>query len=390
MVNATALVNFGNGTGLEIGDWTYSTYLRSAPNYLPLNDSSISYLASSYPTLFTLLPAIYKVTPVNVAGTLPGSGQWGGALSAYGAGVYVAVGNGPCYSTDGITWIASTIPGTPRGIAYGAGVFAAHGNGTGSASSSTNGTTWTARTAISSLSCVNMIYANGVFVAVGSDTSGLAATVSATSTDGITWTARTIPSNIYGSVGQQALAYGAGLFVAFPSSAGTQTSYATSPDGITWTNRSSPTSGYIKTVAFGNGIFIGMCNGFAYYTSTDGINWSTVNTSLPNYGNVSNIAFGDGVFVVTVLGGSTALITTDGVTWKTTTLACTSPSSLPFCIAYGPSGSGTFVVLNSSSAGTGGTAPTTASKLTAAISTTSFTLPVVTPVTGTYTYIRAT
>ena len=389
MANAASLTNFSSPS-LDIGDWLYSIYPRSAPGYLPLNNGTASYLASSYPTLFGLLNSIYKVVPVNTAGVLPSAAQWGGALMAYGAGVYVAVGNGPCYSTDAITWVASTISETPRGIAYGAGVFAAHGSGTGSASSSTNGTTWTSRTGIASFNCWNMIYANSVFVAVGSDTAGLAGTVSATSTDGITWTARTIPSNIYGIVGQQALAYGAGLFVAFPSSGGTQTSYATSPDGITWTNRTAPSSSsaYIKTVAFGNGIFIGMCNACYWYTSTDGINWSTLNTSLPNYGNPSNIAFGDGVFVVTILGSSTALITTDAVTWKITTLASTSPSSLPFCIAYG--GSGVFAVLNSSSAGGGSTAPITASKLVAAVSTTNFNLPVVTALTNTFTYVKAT
>jgi hypothetical protein len=74
---------------------------------------------------------------------------------AYGNGVFVSTGaffgssDASIYSTDGITWTATTMPNTAswQSVAYGSNVFVAVGNGYGSgAASSTNGITWTIRT----------------------------------------------------------------------------------------------------------------------------------------------------------------------------------------------------------------------------------------------------
>lgn len=380
MVNATALVNFGNGTGLEIGDWTYSTYLRSAPGYLPLNNASTTYLASSYPTLFALLPTVNKIIPTSVQGTVPTAGQYGYAV-AFGGGTYMAIGNvNSCYSTNGTSWTAVAI--SNRDVAYGNSIFVSTGNGT--ASSSPTGVTWTARS-FSAIDGYCVVYAAGLFVSVGATTGGAATTTAYTSPDGITWTARTIPSNVYGQPGRRALAYGGGLFVALCGdySSGVPANYATSPDGITWTVRSSPTptrAFYALTYFDGKFVAIPDSTSSVFYTSTDGINW--VSNTQNFGGNITAFASGDGVLIGTTQGGA-FWYTSDLIFWGSGTLlsggAVTSNS-----IVYGAASSGTFVVQNNS------VGPNTTCKITAAISTTNFTLPVVTPVTGTFTYIRAT
>lgn len=383
MANAASLTNFSSTT-MDVGDWLYSIYPRSAPGYLPLNDGTASYLASSYPTLFGLLNNLYKVNPVNTAGAVPGASQYGFAV-AYGGGYYVATGNLACYSTNGTTWTAPGGASTGYDIAYGNGLFVIGSQNT--IVTSPTGATWTSRTAVAIMhNCI--VYAAGLFVAVGASGTGAATTTAATSPDGITWTSRTIPSNVYGAAGRRCLAYGGGLFVALcgDTTNGVPANYATSPDGITWTSRSSPTpSGYFHCLTYFNGRFIAIPAGAlsTYYTSTDGINW-VANTQAFT-GVVSSMASGDGVLVaVTTLNSGTYWYTTDAVVWKSSTMAATNGSTLSCAVTYGAPGSNTFVTQNSS------TGPNTTSKITAAISTTQFNLPVVTALTNTFTYVKAT
>lgn len=134
-----------------------------------------------------------------------------GAGRAYGNGIAVSGGHG---STVGLTGISYSIDqggnwslvSTPAGyfgsIAFGNGIFVAidNYNSTNLAISSTNGSTWTARTLPSTGNWSRVVFGNGVFLAVSST-----GTQAATSVDGITWTARTLPVS---GVTVQALAYG--------------------------------------------------------------------------------------------------------------------------------------------------------------------------------------
>ena len=116
----------------------------------------------------------------------------------YENGKYVGVGyECCCYSTDGETFTAGTIPeGTYNGIAYG----------------------------------------NGKFVAVGTD-------ICAYSTDGITFTAGTIPEGNYRNI-----IYGNGKFVAFSNDI-----IVYSSDGETFTTTTYPEhSGYYHGIAYGD------------------------------------------------------------------------------------------------------------------------------------------
>lgn len=374
MANAASLTNFSSPS-LDVGDWLYSIYNRSAPAYLPLNDATATYLASSYPTLFGLIGDVYKIIPVSTTGTAAATTF--DSRPAYGNGVWVAVHQTTTSyktSTDGLTWTART--GTTAAsngvfpVAYGAGVFVSVGNGV--ASSSPDGITWTTRASFpATLRAANVAWNGSVFVCVGSTSAGAATTVAATSPDGITWTSRTIPSGIY-----TYLAYGAGLWVALSGVSGTYGTYATSPDGITWTARTNPNNFTDGGVAFGNGFFVLiMSNSTFYSTSVDGINWTTRNWG-GTFAN-SALTFGDGVFVTYNNNSANGMrYTTDGIVWLSTN---TATGITPSYIA--PSVSGNFFYSNGTS---------TPYRENLAISTTQFTLPVVTALTNTRTYVKAT
>jgi hypothetical protein len=116
------------------------------------------------------------------------------------AGKFVAVAymsDTAAYSTDGITWAKTTMPGFAslsnwKDITYGNGKFVAIASGsTDNAAYSTDGITWEAATMPSSASWSDVTYGNGTFVAVAFvGTTNKAAY----STDGINWTEMIMPS----------------------------------------------------------------------------------------------------------------------------------------------------------------------------------------------------
>jgi hypothetical protein len=127
-----------------------------------------------------------------VAATLPSSSTW--TSVAFGNGVFAAVsGNGAAStagatSTNGITWTARTLPNAQwRSISFGNGAFAAVTSST-FGSRSTDGITWTSATLPQSF-WLQVAFGNGIFLAVNE--SGSSTNV-ATSTNGTTWTARSI------------------------------------------------------------------------------------------------------------------------------------------------------------------------------------------------------
>lgn len=377
MANAASLVNFGSGSGLEIGDWTYSTYLRSAPSYLPLNSSVTTYLAASYPALFALLPATNKIFPVSTTGTT--APNVFGSTPAYGNSIWVmAGGSASTYltSTDGLVWTARTGYGSRYGVCFGNGIFVAWGTDntgvTATVETSTDGITWTLRgTFPTTLFANKILWSGSLFVAVGaSSTGGAVGTVAATSPDGITWTSRTIPSAAY-----YQLAYGGGLWVAASGVTGAFGVGATSPDGITWTARTTPLTSNGGGLVYGAGIFVLMAsNSASYYTSVDGLSWTT--RAWGSTRAISALVFGDSLFVLCNENVTSAMrYSSDAITWLdvTTTIK-------PLLIA--PSVSGNFFYGSSSSA--------IPYRENFSVSTTTFFLPVVSPVTGTFTYVRAT
>lgn len=238
-------------------------------------------------------------------------------------------------SHDGVNWtsyeLTDSMSGGWSGVAYGNGVYVVctvwnYTLSQYSVLTSPDGITWSQWSMGGTQNVTDMVFANGLFVAVGDSSWGAIAVT--TSSDGITWTTRT-PS----IAGKRwaAIAYGVGLFVAvsndFPPVNGGNTACMTSPDGITWTTRTLPVDQYCIGIAFGNSTFVSIGNiyiGGAYddnhsiLTSPDGINW-TVRTN-PNGGiaQPSRITFDGASFILyTYTSGSWNELWTssDGITW---------------------------------------------------------------------------
>jgi hypothetical protein len=177
--------------------------------------------------------------------------------------------------------------------------------------SSTDGINWDPQNVGSNRHLMDVIYANGRFVAVGAlyDAAGMHS-LAFTSSDGVAWNERPTNSRWWKSV-----AYGNGQFIAV----GDYT-IDTSPDGITWTRRTPFAYVQFYGVAFGNGTFVAMGvfndgRGNLYYSvqhSGDGISWT--GAPAPASTVLRGITFGNGQFVM-VGDGGVIFTSTDGNSW---------------------------------------------------------------------------
>ena len=254
-------------------------------------------------------------------------------------------------SSDGSNWTrVSTNLGHGmhvHGFAYGANKFIAVGEG-GAILSSTDSLTWTNTTGGSASSNRNVIFANGVFVAVGDDgikrsTDGISwklqhpgkqdsvtfgngvfvavGSVISTSQDGITWT----DTSISGVAELYSVAYGNQAFVVVGTMI-TAPVLLTSTDAITWKTQSLTLPSSLATVSFGNGKFVAVGNGAAILTSPDGVTWSS---TLSGGGlSLSSGTFGNGAFVG--VGYPSPVVSTDGITWWKTQLGQTAATAVSF------------------------------------------------------------
>lgn len=174
-------------------------------------------------------------------------------------------------STDGETWTARTMPSSQDwGYVCWTGTNYVCVNATGTAAAySTNYISWTASTlATSSTSCTS-IATDGAGKVLTSSTG----TIQLSTDHGVTW------GDVAGVVGEF-VGYVGGLFVAIGASS---VNYKTSPDGSSWTARTAPDS---KTFAIGasyncvhNGVLISPMSDGTIYKTTDGINWTLLGTS---------------------------------------------------------------------------------------------------------------
>lgn len=245
---------------------------------------------------------------------------------------YVAAGaNGLWYSTNLTNWARDSVP-TGSGLPYATVIwdgsrFLASANGI---LTSPDGVNWTLVYSDPSASpyLTAVLYANGVYLAAGSDNNGA---VLLRSTDGQTWTPETTGLDNSGTTTYvlSAIAYGNGLFVAggqedSPTTA--QDIILTSPDGVNWTQQVLPNGGddgFAVTgagngAAYGSGTFFVGGNGGGY-TSSDGVNW----TANPFSWIAFNIAFENGEFVGAgtdytnyPLMDAAAFTSADGVNWS--------------------------------------------------------------------------
>jgi hypothetical protein len=159
-------------------------------------------------------------------------------------------------------------------VAYGNGLYAAAGTD-GVLYSSTDGSHWTAEQGGIGLGgqYLDMIYANGTFLAIGID--GQRNTHATRSVDGVTWKDALVPLPV--STLFQGVGFGNGSFVV------TDTVAATSTDGVNWTINNilaGNTSDQFGAPVFANSTFVTLGfdisnNPLLYVSKDNGATWSS-------------------------------------------------------------------------------------------------------------------
>lgn len=238
--------------------------------------------------------------------TSPANGNWLRAVG-YGGGRYVFMSDGDrvVVSTDLAVYANVTMPAysptVPRwSIAYGAGQFVAVGNG-GEISSSPDGSNWTARGSSGARWANNhAAFLNNQWI-VSASVGGIL-----TSPDGVRWTRSVSPIGNW----LRGAAYGAGRYVI----AGDQGWIISSTDLVTWTGTqaASTTTQSFTSIAFANDRFVAVGAAGTIVTSTDGLTWtaatSGVLTALQYVGVFRNRFYAVG-------NNGVILASVDGLAW---------------------------------------------------------------------------
>ncbi len=313
---ARTVASTGSGRSFRLTQ--YDTYTQESGGSYSLGGeagggySGPTFVAASY---HTSDKAAYSSDGVTwEASTMPSAASW--SAMAYGNGKFVALAgfsDKAAYSTDGINWTAVTIPASEwwTSVVYGDGKFVAIADHSANFAYSTDGITWTAvDPGIYQESWLHVAYGNGKFVTVEEGNDAVAY-----STDGISWSLADLPSAAYWG----GVAYGNGKFVTVGYNSN-KAAYST--DGITWVARTLPSTAYWVNVTYGGGKFVAVAGGnkssdkAAY--STDGITWTAA--TLPSSTCWRGITYGGGKFVATTGSGSAAAYSSDGITWEAATL----------------------------------------------------------------------
>lgn len=207
-----------------------------------------------------------------------------------GTGTFVVLPNNydtPYSSTDLISFNAPYVDpaiGNNKNIsrlAYGAGVFVGLDSLTNDFAYSTNGINWIANTLPQNINALRVIYANSKFVATG------LSNLSLTSTDGISWSVGTMPT----TSNWLSIAFGSNAFVSTSASGLQYAAYST--NGIVWTSVTLP-SGQWRYVSYGDNKFVAVGLAAGAYSSifgisahsSDGITWTL--SEYTKYGSFYN------------------------------------------------------------------------------------------------------
>lgn len=259
-----------------------------------------------------------------ISSTLPVINTFWGWVD-YGNGRYIAVRssqvtNVSAYSDDnGETWTQRNLPAspsiTPAAIRYADGTWIVTSNGgTVGFTSVDDGETWTTRTlAATSGQWLDLAYGDGNWVAVDYAFAGTTRAIYSTD-DGATWNPSTLPLGRWFRI-----AYGNGTFVAVREQVGDQAAYSTN-GGVTWTATTLPSSQDTwRAIAYGAGLFVVLCNGTATATSPDGVSWTQ--RTISNFGIWDRLIFKDGQFVASgVANINRVALSSDGINWTYPTL----------------------------------------------------------------------
>jgi hypothetical protein len=311
----------------------------------PITSATLSFPASQAGASWITAATTGGFTPLGTSYPLTTQTGWGPAVSnwAYGNGIIVNIGLQTTYytSTDGLAWTSRTFPtATTISISFAGGLFFAGqrvdaNTGTNALYTSPDGITWTLRTLPTGQNLItNVVYASGIgggtYVANSiSTTTYNPSNVIHSSTNGTSWTARTLPSSAFwGSVAATSTRF---VVVAFcvgnlNSAISTTSIAATSTDGTNWTSSTLPGAGYNPgVIAIGSNFlskFIAAGNN--YYTSngtswtSGGLNNAGGDVASQYYGSPGiypGTSGGSAGFIVPAGGTTTSKFTTDGISY---------------------------------------------------------------------------
>jgi hypothetical protein len=282
--------------------------------------------------------------PIYGSGTNYGLGgiAWGnGIWVAVGNLTYPEIGNIPggglpvlLTSPDLTTWTQMTPPqdaNSLAGIVYADGLFVAVGSGYdpisqlsyGFIMTSEDGVHWTEQNSgTNDTSLNNIIYGNGLFVVDGSYSSTLL-----TSPDGVNWTVHQAGVQNWDS--STGMTYADGLYVVVGPPG-----ILVSPDGSRWTNLVSWTNA--QTVTYADGRFIAVSSDGQIQSSTNGLKW--IQSGTLGVSSILDLIYGNGTFVG--VGLATLVVSTNGTNWDNLDSSVTT--AMLEGVAYGQ---GTFVAV---------------------------------------------
>lgn len=210
-------------------------------------------------------------------------------------GSYVVAAYGYSYavsSTNGISWTRRTMPvtanwntivGVKNNINVPSGFYAVAGGGTSYAASSTDGTTWTLRNLPVNGSWKPLIYDGTRLIAINAAGSQVAS-----STNGITWTSLgNMPLTPVAGDLWNFITYDGSKYLCIYGAATTSSYIAYSTNAVTWTLNNMPSSAPWNYLVYGNGYYLATTSisggTSTYATSTDGITWNMKTFSIPLY-----------------------------------------------------------------------------------------------------------
>jgi hypothetical protein len=241
----------------------------------------------------------------SLAAGLFDDGSTVGKVSKFVAVAGTSANTTGAYSSDGITWTATSMvtSATWVDVAFGTGKFVAVSSDVTTVRISNDGESWDQSGVLTTTGFTAIAYGKNRFVAIKSGSSVTNHATSTTVTD--TWTAGALPS----SSNWNSIAYGNNRFVAVSNTSGTIAAY--SLDGITWTASTLPATAQWTKVTYGQGVFLAVSTTTAAATSPDGVVWTARTTSTAASG-FSGVTFGNrnryGLFVG--VGGSSGQVAT--------------------------------------------------------------------------------
>ena len=210
---------------------------------------------------------------------------------AFGAGTYVAIGEGGVIlkSMDSVAWSQQPSSSTNelRGVTFANGLFVAVGK-SGTILTSPDGNSWTVQNSDVTNRLNAVVSSGNAFMAVGDSGTILY------STNGGGWQsiATGVPYNLNG------VTYGIANYVGSFVIVGDSGVLLTSPDGLAWTVRSSGTflnlnavAGWLGNFTSGDGVvsFIAVGESGVIDTSSDGVTWTVRNSGVA--ANLHAVAF---------------------------------------------------------------------------------------------------